>query len=653
MFSRPKAHRFPVSLLPADSPVAIRQGASSDSSSVTPDVGIHDQLVTFTRYEVQNVLDAAQIDVLQLYSSAPHLRDVLRDNLLDGFDDCNLREAKHMQILHEQLRGEHRILDAYNKHRLGRAAHLRYKNMQKPADPVEYDVADNIPELLRQFPVRHQLSLHDCHVQVPPIYQAPDNVAGHKGPPKPVATPSNRPIKTPVSVASSSKVSTKSGNNTTPSQITPSKKSMGRGAPNYDKLADAPSAYLGLPDGNLTLAEITAFVPQSLKSWDVIDRLLWNGTMSVTLAAMINHFRVMPRGRIENNSVYRLMKGPMDKRALIDATYEQWSVSRHQQIEPPEDFDPASVSVAGFRTPLHFNRGGIQMDTQTASEAILFRDLAKGVKFIPSGDDALDLTRCVQYCVDHPDEDWYYPKDFSTLVSQLPQSPEFEGYPDGPAPVLPGHQDSAIVKRYTSVNKINGAKHTFNRGRDAHGRLLKSANRCSDDGDDGSDDDSDGNTNSGGRTARMKKRKRPAAGGRGKENLAPATPRSGRKKNRAFEGSTLPMYPSGLHIELHESDIASDSDSDAYKAPKKKTKVVGSVRSSGRTKRFSGSYSIEAIALGDYNDEEEAEKSAPKNKRVLNTAAARMMGRAPGFIYAELSDDDDAEDGGILGDVEE
>lgn len=41
------------------------------------------------------------------------------------------------------------------------------------------------------------------------------------------------------------------------------------------------------------------------------------------------------------------------------------------------------------------------------------------VKKHPSGDDALDLTRCVRYALDHPKQPWLFPEDFGRLVKLL------------------------------------------------------------------------------------------------------------------------------------------------------------------------------------------------------------------------------------------
>ncbi|KAJ4364544.1 hypothetical protein N0V83_009140 [Neocucurbitaria cava] len=549
----------------------------------------------FSRDEVLELLNAAQVEVGRRYADTPHLREYLLTGLQQGKEDCD--ERHHMQILHEQMRDERRGLDAYNKHRMGKAAHHYYKNMPKSKDDVEYDEADNIPEQLEWFPLRNIVAGRGINVTAEPIYQLPGTVEH------------NQEFSGRTYLAAN----TISAQNTPPAKAaddkdTPSKKKTGRAASNYDKLVDAPSAYLGFPRGNITLAELTAFLPQSIKSWDVIDRALFNGAMSVTFAGMINHFRVMPNGPIGNNSIYRMMKGPMDKRALQDDTYDRWSVSAHQKLEMPDGFDPSSVSVAGFRTPINYNKREAAAAAQEPAPTILFRDLIKGVKVMPSGHDALDLTRCVQYSIDHPEQDWYYPQDFEQLVSQLP--------PSGPADVQHEHYDASAIARYTPAQKLKGALQTMNRRRDDHGRLLKQNADLDqeEDATEAASDDSDDDVGSHALGKKGTKRKRAIASDDSDDEDMPLVSQPAKRKKHPSKTPSRRMSTRSTTLSSRQrqqmnatgSVTDSDSDSDVYQSPtKKKRKVSVPKRTSGRTQRYSGSYDVDAASESD----EEMEKA--------------------------------------------
>jgi hypothetical protein len=80
---------------------------------------------------------------------------------------------------------------------------------------------------------------------------------------------------------------------------TPSKRSANNATGSTGKCYDAPSPEHDFPDANITLAEIAAFLPQSIKSWDVADRILWNDAATEDLATLINKYRTMSAGTID------------------------------------------------------------------------------------------------------------------------------------------------------------------------------------------------------------------------------------------------------------------------------------------------------------------------------------------------------------------
>jgi hypothetical protein len=73
----------------------------------------------------------------------------------------------------------------------------------------------------------------------------------------------------------------------------------------------------------------------------------------------------------------------------------------------------------------------------------LFKNLGNGVETMPTGFDALDLTRCVEYHQAHPEEQWYYPDHFEELVKHL----------GGPATVTDAHLDSGAFARWAEQRK--------------------------------------------------------------------------------------------------------------------------------------------------------------------------------------------------------
>ncbi|KAF2127560.1 hypothetical protein P153DRAFT_51683 [Dothidotthia symphoricarpi CBS 119687] len=193
--------------------------------------------------------------------------------------------------------------------------------------------------------------------------------------------------------------------------------------------AGSPSWNLSFPSGNMTAAEILAYLPHWLKSVDIIDRFVTNGGASRTIAAMINEFRHQPTGPdavFLPNSAQIMMSYAMRR-----AGYDEWTVGTHGNWDRESENDPEDLSVTNFR-PQRLthpkkvsNKNPKDILRNKEADPIPFKDLAHHVKQHPSGPDALDLTRCVRYALAYPHEQLFFPTDFERLVNELggPQTP--------------------------------------------------------------------------------------------------------------------------------------------------------------------------------------------------------------------------------------
>ncbi|KAF2821273.1 hypothetical protein CC86DRAFT_427514 [Ophiobolus disseminans] len=207
--------------------------------------------------------------------------------------------------------------------------------------------------------------------------------------------------------------------------------------------AGSPSWNLSFPHGNLTAAEILAYLPHWLKSVDVVDRFITNGGKSYTIAAMINEFRYLPGDEnavFRPNSVQIMMSYGMRR-----AGFDEWTVGTHHKFERPNpDLDETNLSVGTFRPPRSTHpknaapgQSAKTLKSNEEADPIQFKDLVIHIKKHPSGSDALDLSRCVQHAITHPKEDWYFPDDFQALLKKL----------GGPAAVTHAHLDRQVFSR--------------------------------------------------------------------------------------------------------------------------------------------------------------------------------------------------------------
>lgn len=501
--------------------------------------------------DVVELLEAASVAVDKQYDGPgySYVYQALHSVFHNSIAECADIERDPLEILFEALQDERSVLDRHN--RKESKATIRRERLHNISEdlrnfPLRYLVLDQgtkVPDI--PFEPIYQVTEHPDVVQAARYAQADETAARHRN---------ALGLQAPVTSASKRRVRKESSS--------------------HDKLYDAPSPEHDFPEGNITLAEIAAFIPQSIKCWDVVDRILWNGAKTQDITNLINKYRLMPAGKIVNNTVYLMMRGQMDKRSKEDARYQGWTVGLHPGIEKPDNFDSDSISITGFRRPIVFrNVSGLP------AQPVLFKDLAKGVAVWPQHGDALDLTRCVAWCVANPDEEIYYPTDFQKVLHK------FLG---GPIPPRACHTDAEVLLRIRSdkgaIKPRCRAKDNYEKGETEKARS-----------------DRDTGTQLG-----MLKRKRSNSWSRlsnGRfEMPLPKLPRSIhalRKSNR--------LGPSRKSL-FHLRDPGSDEDTDdEYQGPRRAKKNKDAPRRSERkTTRIS--YAYEAMGIDEdepYSKEEE------------------------------------------------
>lgn len=184
-------------------------------------------------------------------------------------------------------------------------------------------------------------------------------------------------------------------------------------------------------NANITAYELLAFFPHCLQSGDLVYRFISNGGTRHVLWVILNVARDLPKEWHANRC------GTIMYKAMADAGYEDWTVKVHKKWHEKRkaEWNETIVNITGSRTPSQIR--GIK----NVEDDMPFRDLATGVRRMPEGDDALDLTRMVQYCVDHPQAGWMYPRDYEKLCNAL----------GGPAPIRIEHSDRSVFNRWEAV----------------------------------------------------------------------------------------------------------------------------------------------------------------------------------------------------------
>ncbi|KAF1850671.1 uncharacterized protein K460DRAFT_267174, partial [Cucurbitaria berberidis CBS 394.84] len=193
----------------------------------------------------------------------------------------------------------------------------------------------------------------------------------------------------------------------------------------------APAESLPFPtNAHLTLVELVTFLPNSIRCADVIYRLISNGGTRQALWAIVNTQRDLPVELSQNCC------GAWMYKSMKKAGYNGWTIKTHDRFHSGRKatWEESRLDV-NFRIPRQRKRESTQVPD------IPFKALAVDVRIMPQGDDALDLTRMVQYCIQEPSNPWMYPRDYDALLGVL----------GGPAAVQKEHSDRAAFGRWAGV----------------------------------------------------------------------------------------------------------------------------------------------------------------------------------------------------------
>lgn len=187
----------------------------------------------------------------------------------------------------------------------------------------------------------------------------------------------------------------------------------------------APPNTIPFPkQANMTVPEILAFFPNSINCADVVYRMVSNGGARKTIHAITNTYRNFEAEWSANccgETMYRTMD---------TAGYTDWTITKHDLWHNSQRsiWDANCLDAGKLRTASVGCVAGI----------VSFRSLANNVRTMPEGDDAVDLTRMVQYCVQNAEDGWRYPKDYEELLDLL----------GGPAEVREPNTDGAVFRRW-------------------------------------------------------------------------------------------------------------------------------------------------------------------------------------------------------------
>ena len=204
--------------------------------------------------------------------------------------------------------------------------------------------------------------------------------------------------------------------------------------------SNAPSEHLAHGEWGLyTVVELCVFFPKCMRNYDFARRFTRNGVQFQTLTNIINAHRMWSKHPVPAPTIRAKVMAAIRQYPEFEDWRRRGTAGEHWSDHDP-NHDPTDLSLFDYLLQCErFPSAPGKLVT-----TILFRDLAVDVQHFPSDHDALDLTRCVQYAVQHADEDWYYPQDFQRLTEHLP---------GGPRLVRLEHYDASANARWCNWHK--------------------------------------------------------------------------------------------------------------------------------------------------------------------------------------------------------
>jgi hypothetical protein len=214
---------------------------------------------------------------------------------------------------------------------------------------------------------------------------------------------------------------------------TRSKKVYLNGFPSY--------AYI-MPSGpalNFTMVDIIVILPNWFSNQQIMDRFMNNGLTPIVHVAILQEHHAMDSMSLD--AIAKLREGCSDEyRRVMRTMNSSWKRAAHTV---PATWDKQNISINHFLPDVarHLN--------YIAPKAIPFKDLIVGIKKLPEGEDAGDLTRALEFALHNQKidangsmVDYMFPDDIHAILKHI-----------GPTILTNDHYDMVTRFRYDKKQK--------------------------------------------------------------------------------------------------------------------------------------------------------------------------------------------------------
>jgi hypothetical protein len=200
---------------------------------------------------------------------------------------------------------------------------------------------------------------------------------------------------------------------------------------NKNFLANLPAHCYTLPDVplNFTIVEILVLLPNWFRNKALCARFLNNHlTGSIHFMILEEHRELQFGSEHERERARKWLTDEYRKAMRKDN--KDWTKATHVK---PAGWQPTAMGVDGF-TP-----DDVEVPGYRRVPSIFFRDLAIGVKKMPEGPAAGDLTRALLFEIESK-QDYLFPEDLPTILDYI-----------GRTQIMTAHTDRPIVHTYSEL----------------------------------------------------------------------------------------------------------------------------------------------------------------------------------------------------------
>lgn len=183
---------------------------------------------------------------------------------------------------------------------------------------------------------------------------------------------------------------------------------------------------------NFTIVDIIVLLPNWFKNTSICARFINNELTAAIHVMILEEHRQLNLADVKAEEKAKKTTADEYRRVMRKIT-PSWTKVKHVA---PNAWDCNWIAMGGFVLD------DARLKSYRRPASIPFRDLAIGVKKLPEGTYAGDLTRALNYALEYPQQEYLFPEDLPTILDHI-----------GRTKITVAHTDVRIVRYYADIKQ--------------------------------------------------------------------------------------------------------------------------------------------------------------------------------------------------------